>query len=380
LNDSPSLLLDSAFGPVHLERYPAYAGETLRAWDAADAYLLEYFCELSLPIQPVLIVHDQFGALSCALADWDTRIYGDSWVARESMQRNLAANRASVPTCFMSELSLEAIGQPLPRIVIGRVPKAKSQLRYILTQLSALLEEGALLLLAGMEKHLSKGQMALVSEYFGDVEYIPGKKKARIWRARNAKKATAVCDDDALVEVPHFSLSLENGPNVFSRGQLDIGTRFFLSHFERLPVVDKVIDLACGCGVLGLAYKRQVSHAQILFCDESYQAIASARANAQRHFKGDGMVFEVGDGLKAVESGSYDLVLCNPPFHQQHTVSKVVALEMFRDALRVLRARGECWIIANRHLGYHQALKRIFGHYDLIASNSKFVILRAVKK
>jgi 16S rRNA (guanine1207-N2)-methyltransferase len=34
-------------------------------------------------------------------------------------------------------------------------------------------------------------------------------------------------------------------------------------------------------------------------------------------------------------------------------------------------------VIGNRHLGYHQTLKKIFGNSELVASNAKFVILRA---
>ena len=74
-----------------------------------------------------------------------------------------------------------------------------------------------------------------------------------------------------------------------------------------------------------------------------------------------------------------DRVLCNPPFHQQQVVSDHIARQMFRDARRVLREGGELWVVGNRHLGYHKTLKRLFGNATLVASNRKFVILRAVR-
>ncbi|MFH1567780.1 MAG: 50S rRNA methyltransferase, partial [Gemmatimonadota bacterium] len=58
-------------GQFELWRYPRRKAETLRAWDAADEYLLHHLAEEGLPAPPapVLILNDAFGALSVALAD-----------------------------------------------------------------------------------------------------------------------------------------------------------------------------------------------------------------------------------------------------------------------------------------------------------------------
>ncbi len=37
-------------------------------------------------------------------------------------------------------------------------------------------------------------------------------------------------------------------------------------------------------------------------------------------------------------------------------------------------------MVGNRHLGYHVTLRRIFGNSELVASNAKFVVLKAVRK
>ena len=49
-------------------------------------------------------------------------------------------------------------------------------------------------------------------------------------------------------------------------------------------------------------------------------------------------------------------------------------------ARRALRPGGELWVIGNRHLGYHVTLRRIFGNSRLVASDAKFVVLKAVRK
>jgi 16S rRNA (guanine1207-N2)-methyltransferase len=53
---------------------------------------------------------------------------------------------------------------------------------------------------------------------------------------------------------------------------------------------------------------------------------------------------------------------------------------MFADSRRSLRRGGELWVVGNRHLGYHAKLKRLFGNCEVVASNTKFVVLRAVRR
>ena len=90
--------------------------------------------------------------------------------------------------------------------------------------------------------------------------------------------------------------------------------------------------------------------------------------------------FHVSDGLEGFAPASVDLVLCNPPFHQQHAVGDQIAKRFFRQVHTVLRPGGELWVIGNRHWGYHVTLKRLFGNANVVASNAKFVILGAVRR
>ena len=53
---------------------------------------------------------------------------------------------------------------------------------------------------------------------------------------------------------------------------------------------------------------------------------------------------------------------------------------MFAQAYDKLVLGGELWIVANRHLGHHAKLKKIFGDCEVINSNNKFVVIKAIKK
>ncbi len=136
------------------------------------------------------------------------------------------------------------------------------------------------------------------------------------------------------------------------------------------------MDLGCGNGVVGLIFAKNNRSANIHFIDESFMAIESARENFEQAFKNRPAYFYVGDCLTDVVANSVDLILCNPPFHQQHVIGDFIAQTMFKQAKNVLKKNGELWVIGNRHLNYGISLAQIFGkkNVSLVGQNNKFQI------
>lgn len=128
--------------------------------------------------------------------------------------------------------------------------------------------------------------------------------------------------------------------------------------------------------MLGLALLSQHNDFQLLCCDESYMAADSAQQTIANNLpdKLAQCEFIVDDCLSQQADKSADVVLCNPPFHQQHAVTGHIANQMFTDAKRVLKQGGRLRIVANRHLGYADVLKRLFGNCQQLAADPKFVI------
>ena len=387
-SDEVFTILDQNY---RLQRYPQRHREELRGWDTADLYLLETaFTEIaqldhssSEPFS-ICVLHDVFGAITIPLIDQLTHhviSYGDSWMSRRAIELNLGENAISQSYTFETSLDRLVELHPPPRLVIGRVPKSSNQLAYLLQHLNKWLSPNTLLLLAGMDKHLSRGQYQLLEKYFGPSEFMRGVKKARVWRAVNdpSLQPSEECSPLSRIDIPDHQLKLASLPNVFSRDQLDLGSRFFLSQLNRLPRCIDVADVACGNGVLGLAYLTAHPDAQLYFCDESFQAVESARYNLSMNHPTAKAEVCADDGLKQREASSLDLVLCNPPFHHNHTISTDLAHSLFRDAHRTLRAGGQLWIVANRHLAYAGDLRRMFKRCTTITSNKKFMILCATR-
>lgn len=174
--------------------------------------------------------------------------------------------------------------------------------------------------------------------------------------------------------------TIHNHANVFARSGLDIGARFFLQHLPS-DLEGEIADLGCGNGVIGLQALAQNPNASVMFTDESHMAVASSRLNVERNLPDDiaRCEFMVNNSLSGIEPDRFTAILCNPPFHQQHAITDHIARQMFNDARRSLKYGGELYVVGNRHLDYFRKLKRAFGNCTTIATNNKFVILKATK-
>lgn len=372
-------LFSTPFAQLDLIRQPDQTNDPLQAFDAADEYLLNHLHEQGLIREArVLVLNDGFGALSCALAPHcQVTSSGDSFLGALALQKNLARNDLPADSVTFAPASAKAEG-PFDWVLI-RVPKTLALLEEQLIRLHIQLAPGARVVAAGMIKHLPRAAGELLEQYIGPLQASLAVKKARLLFATPEPRPVPVSPYPTRYRLEKPALELVNHANVFCREGLDIGTRAFLPHLPKALGALRVADLGCGNGVLGIAYALSNPQAQLTLVDESFMAVQSARENWQAALGGRSVSIRAGDGLAEQAADSLDLVLCNPPFHQQQVVGDFLAWRMFQQARAALVTGGELWIVGNRHLGYHAKLKRLFRGVEQVAATPKFVILRASK-
>jgi 16S rRNA (guanine1207-N2)-methyltransferase len=367
-------------GEFELQRKPV--DPRLQAWDAADELLLNHVHDgdfLSAEAS-VLILNDAFGALAVALARDQVFSWNDSWLAQQALRDNLLANGypiTQVKTNDDIELSSTAID-----CVLIKIPKALALLEHQLYAMRPLLHPGSRVFAAGMARHIHSSTLELFESILGPTTTTRAVKKSRlilVQRDHSLNEGRSRSPVSFELEVDR-SYQIVNHASLFSRDRLDPGSHLLLEHMPVGKQYRRIVDLGCGNGVLGLIAAALNPAATLLFRDESHMAIASARENFHAAFANEREAeFAVGDCLQGVGSDSQDLVLINPPFHQQHSAGDAIAWQMFKDARRVLVGGGELRIVGNRHLGYHAKLKKLFGNCTPVGANKKFVILSATK-
>ena len=363
---------------LKLRRYPREGSGNLRAWDAADEFLLRQLTEEGLPAagSKVLVVNDSFGALSVALSSISPASWSDSHLARLALAENQRLNGLAPDKVRF--IGADTDPQENFDLVLLKFPKSLAWWQDCLLRLRPFLHENSRIISGGMIKHTTKRIFTLLASCLGPTKTSLGRKKARL--AFTEFDPALDCpgvQSIQRVQVPELGLTLDNQANVFSRDRLDPGTRLLLQHLPLLEGPAHVTDVGCGNGVLSLAMAQRCPEAVIVGTDESFQAVASARSNART--AGLEIEFKVMDGCRDLPEGNQDLVLCNPPFHQDRVVGDGVARMMFQGALGILKSGGELRVVGNRHLGYHTRLTEMFGRCTVISEDGKFVVLSAVK-
>lgn len=377
--------MTTAWGEFELSRFPDDPRDRLRAWDASDVYLLRHLADERISLSgTVVVVADRWGALVTALAEHRPVQITDSFLGREATRANLA--RAGGEPGAVRLLTTQDPPPERVDVLLVRVPKSLALLEDQLLRLAPAVHAGTVVVGTGMVKEIHSSTLELFERILGPTRTSLARQKARlifcapqpsITRPANPWPYSYALPDGIGAVSGH---TVVNHAGVFCADRLDVGTRFFLRQVPESRGVRRVVDLGCGNGVVGTAVALANPEAEVLFVDESYQAVASAEATYKANGVPGHAEFRVGDGLEGVAAGSVDVVLSNPPFHSHQATSDATAWRMFTGAKRALRPGGELWVVGNRHLGYHVKLRRLFGNSELVASDPKFVVLKAVKK
>jgi 23S rRNA (guanine1835-N2)-methyltransferase len=365
-------------GQFPLMRHPVRPNDQLRAWDAADEYVLEHLVgDAGEAIDlhgSIVIVNDAFGALTTALAPFGPLLITDSENGRLAAEDNANHNSLDVP---QRQSPFEPVAAPIDVLVV-KIPKSEGELVDILHRLRPSLHAASVVIAAGMTKRVHQSTIAAFESIIGPTTSSLARKKARLLFSR--------VDPDLVPPANPWprtwnygGLTLTNHAGVFSAERIDPGTELLVTNLpDEAATGDVVVDLGCGNGLLGQAWAKRHPDATVTFVDESYRALRSAEHSWETNFGDRPATFVAVDRLvNAVARDSVDLVLNNPPFHADRSRSDVIAWDMFVDAFAVLRPGGELFVVGNRHLGYHAKLKKIFGNSEVVASTKKFVVLRS---
>lgn len=400
------------FGPsgvqLQLLRNPRYTDEKLRAWDAADEYILnhideqqlasESFAESSAKSPNVLIINDSYGALTLGVAGKTSSITSmtDSANTHSAIRSNATLNNLDVGHINLlssADFSNES-SDSLFDLVLIKVPKSLAQLEDNLRRIHHRISDKTVVIGAGMAKNIHNSTLELFENIIGPTKTSLARKKARLIFSQVLLDQSATTDEpieplpptpfivDKEVSKTSKPLYMASYASVFSHAKLDMGTRFLLEHMHIPESANDVLDLGCGTGILGLAAALRNPNATVTFVDESYMSIESTKESIKLSLpeeRAKTCTVAATHCMEGIEDNSQDIILNNPPFHDAGAQTSNIAVEMFSESKRVLRVKGTLLVVANRHLGYHKRLKEIFGRCELIADNGKFVILKAIR-
>ena len=148
---------------------------------------------------------------------------------------------------------------------------------------------------------------------------------------------------------------LETDSRLFSPREVDAGTLAMLSCVQ-FSENDKVLDLGCGYGVVGIVVAKLIGPDRVWMIDSDALAIEVARKNALLNGVEDLRIVE-SNGFNDLREAGFTQILCNPPYHVDFQIPK----QFIHKGFNRLLVGGKLWMVTQRQAWYRNKLRAIFG-------------------
>lgn len=182
---------------------------------------------------------------------------------------------------------------------------------------------------------------------------------------------------DHTEEIAGFTLKFTTDVGVFSRGEIDAGTRLLIENLPAMKAGQRALDIGCGWGPVGTVWALKSPEAEITLTDINERAVKLAQVNCARSGAHNTVCVQ-GDSLENVE-GMFDAAAFNPPIR----TGKDNIYRMFRDIMSRLNEGGALYIVIRVKQGADSAKKMLineFGNCETVDRGGGYHILKCVRQ
>ena len=284
----------------------------------------------------------------------------------------------------LDTLGIETRFEAVPTIadsctqVIMTLPKEKDLLRMQLHACAASMPFDSTLWLVGEIKAGIKSAARHLRDYFDPVRKLDNARHCVLFSSGPGSEPAPFDIRDNLhswpVEHQGSETTLVTLPGVFAHGRLDRGTRVLLEVLETVQPEGRVLDFACGSGVIGLCLLSTGRDIDVTLLDDSTLALESARRSLQQNAHRAELL--PSDGLSEAR-GPFDWIISNPPFHRGVRNDLETAARFFREAGTFLAEKGRILVVFNQHLPYTGWLRDQFKHVETLVRRDGFNVVQA---
>lgn len=173
----------------------------------------------------------------------------------------------------------------------------------------------------------------------------------------------------------NFRFKTDNG--VFSKREVDFGSRLLIESFEMPAVEGAVLDVGCGYGPIGLSLAKTYQDRLVHMVDVNERALELAKENAALNRVDNVKIYE-SDRLLNVNENTFAVILTNPPIR----AGKKTVHDIFEQSYEHLADQGELWVVIQKKQGAPSALgklENIFSHVETIDKSKGYFIIKAIK-
>jgi 16S rRNA (guanine1207-N2)-methyltransferase len=148
-------------------------------------------------------------------------------------------------------------------------------------------------------------------------------------------------------------------PSVFSHRRIDTGARRLIDAMEIHPG-ERVLDLGCGSGTVGLAALAQSEGVEVLAVDCNPRALQCTERGAARNGL-SGLTTSLDAMGTTIPEGVFDLVLANPPYFSNYRIAEL----FLAIAERALKIKGRVIVVTKTPLWFEEHMPAYFPRMTL---------------
>ncbi|MFD2925244.1 class I SAM-dependent methyltransferase [Halobacillus naozhouensis] len=164
---------------------------------------------------------------------------------------------------------------------------------------------------------------------------------------------------------------------VFSKREVDFGSRLLVETFQQPSISGELLDLGCGYGPVGLSLANELKQRHVWMVDINERALVLAKRNAEQNDIENVSVLE-SDRFSGIQGKQFAAILTNPPIRAG---KKTVHL-MFEESRDALVNQGELWVVIQKKQGAPSAqnkLNELFGDVEVVEKKKGYYIFKAKK-
>ena len=193
-------------------------------------------------------------------------------------------------------------------------------------------------------------------------------------------------NDDSLESKPRnvdytingVSFSLCSDLGVFSKNRLDEGSEILIKTLLPLDLGEKMLDLGCGIGPIGLTLAQFHPHLNVTCSDVNTRALALCEQNARKLKLSQRVTCLQSDIYLQIE-GSYDSIVSNPPIR----AGKKVTYQIYDGAKDHLIDGGSLYVVVRKKQGAMSVkshLEELFpNEVEILTSKKGYCVIKATK-
>ena len=139
------------------------------------------------------------------------------------------------------------------------------------------------------------------------------------------------------------------------------------------PSSPKLLDMGCGCGLVGFLVKSVVKDISLVMVDSHSRAVEAANLNAA-NFNMPAEVILADNGTPARMDGTFDIFAGNPPYYSDYRIAEV----FLETAKRALKPGGVCYTVVKNDAGLRPVQERYFPDVEVIRRRG-YCVLKSLR-